>query len=79
MIIIMIMIIMNMQKNLYTIQFFSPPDDRFAASPRAATTESRNCRFCAIPEKFKLLDKGRFEFTEARKADSLLPLASPHS
>ena len=26
---------MNMQNNLYTIQFFSAPNDRFTASPQA--------------------------------------------
>jgi len=30
---------MNMQNKLYTIQFFSPPNDRFADSPRAVIIE----------------------------------------
>jgi len=40
---------MNMQNKLHTIQFFSPPDDQFAASSRAATAENRE--FCETLEK----------------------------
>jgi len=45
-IIIIIMVIIIMQNKLYTIQSFSPPNDRFTASPRAAITEPRNHGFC---------------------------------
>jgi len=36
---IITIIIMTTQNKLYTIQFFSPPDDPFAASPQAAIAE----------------------------------------
>ena len=42
------MIIMNMQNKLYTIQFFSPPDDWFAVSPQAAITEPQTLGFLRI-------------------------------
>jgi len=44
---IITIIIMNMQKNLYTIQFFSPPNDRFTAPKKT----------------FELLAKSGFEKT----------------
>jgi len=39
------MMILNMQTNLYIIQFFSPPNDPFAASPLAAIAEPGNHGF----------------------------------
>jgi len=33
---------MNMQNKLYTIQFFSPPEDWFADIPRATEQNPRN-------------------------------------
>jgi len=32
---VIILIVMNIQNNLYTIQFFSPPNDSSTASPQA--------------------------------------------
>jgi len=48
------MTIMNMQNEPYTIQFFSPPDDRFTVSPQAVITEHQTRKFCQFiktPEK----------------------------
>ena len=46
--------IMNIQNKLYTIHFFSPPKDRFAASPCTASMEPSTCglcELCATPKK----------------------------
>jgi len=48
------MIEMNMQDKVYTIQFFSPPDDQFTASPRAGIAEPRTHGFC---EYHKIAEK----------------------
>jgi len=39
---------MNMQNKLYTIQFSSPLDDRFAVSTHAAIMEPQNQEFHRI-------------------------------
>jgi len=36
---------MNMQKELYTIHFFSPPNDQFAVSPQATIMEQQTHGF----------------------------------
>jgi len=50
---IIIMLIMNVQNKLYTIQFFLPLDDWFAASPRAAVVEPGSRRFCEFCKTHK--------------------------
>jgi len=50
------MIIVNMQNKLYTLQLFSPPNDRSTASPRAAIAECQTCeflRFRKAPRKIR--------------------------
>ena len=42
---------MNMQNKLYTIQFFSPPDDQFTASTRAVIAEPRNSQISWYTQK----------------------------
>jgi len=67
---IITVIIMNMQNKLYTIQFFSPFNDRSAA----AITECQTCEFLRITgKKPYLLDKRGFKLMEKRRAESLLP------
>ena len=48
---------MNIQNKLYT--FFSPPDDQFAVSPRAAVAECQTCEFCKTPKKDWTPGKGQ--------------------
>jgi len=50
---IIMMIIINMSNILYTIQFFSLPEDRVIARTQAAIAEPgthRFCKFCKTPE-----------------------------
>jgi len=43
---------MNIQTKLYTIQFFSPPDDQSAGGPQAEITDPSDFRkFHEIPGK----------------------------
>jgi len=42
---------MNTQNKVYTTQFFSPPDDKLAATSQAAITEHQNHEFCKIHKK----------------------------
>ena len=71
---------MNMQNKLYTIKFFSPPDDHFTARPQAAIAEPQTHNFCKIPKKnpklpkkFKLPDKRGFTLMEMRKKERKSP------
>jgi len=45
------MVTMNMQNELHTIQFLSPPDDQSAAGPQAAITERQKSQISEIPKK----------------------------
>jgi len=66
------MILMNMQSKLYTIQFFSPPSDQFAASPR-----EQNPEIMKFPKKFELPDKRELELMENEKQIASCLLANP--
>ena len=46
-----LLLIMNMQSKLYTIQFLSLAGDWYTASPRAAIAEHETCAFCGTPQK----------------------------
>jgi len=48
------LIIMNMQNKLYTMQFFLPPDDQITATPQATITELAD--FMELLKKFKLTE-----------------------
>jgi len=48
---IITIIIVNMQNQIYAIQFLSPLDDRFAINPQPVITETEICELCKIPEK----------------------------
>ena len=68
------MIILNTQNNLYTIEFFSPPNDQFSASPLAVSMETpETVNFAKFPKKFKFPHKREYELTEMREEDSFLP------
>jgi len=79
-------IVKNMQNKLFTIHFFTPPEDLSAASSQAEITDPSD--FCKLtkfpkkaklPEKFKFPDKRGAEHPETQKTDSFLSLANPHS
>jgi len=68
---IIIMIIMNMQNKLYTIQFFSPPDDRWSASPRAAIMELGKHEFLEISKRFQTPRQERIQTHRNNKAQKI--------
>jgi len=67
------MIIMNMQNKVYTIHFFSPPNDQLMAVPEQ---QLQNPKILNFLKKFKLMDKRGFDRTKIR-AESLLPPSQP--
>ena len=69
-----------MQNKLYTIQFFSPPDDQFAVSLWAAIAEPGNHEFCEMTKKVQTPGQEKIQ-THGNKTsrERFLPLASPHS
>jgi len=82
---ILLLLLMNMQNNLYTIQFSHHLMTKVTVSPWAAIAElmdvanfTKFLKKTKLPEKFKLPGKWGFEFTEKRikKKDSFL-LARP--
>jgi len=46
------MIIMSMQHKLYTIQFFSPPDNQVADSPQAVITKCQKSQNSLNSQKY---------------------------
>jgi len=66
----MIIIIMNMQNKIHTIQSSHHPTTDLQPVPEQ---RSRNLEFPNFPRKFELLDKKGFKHPENPNADSLLP------
>jgi len=71
---------MNIQNKLYTIQIFSPPNDQFSASPRAAIAEHWNHKFCRLlPKNFNSLAKEDLNSQKQEEKKDSSPQASPRS
>jgi len=90
-IMILIMIIMNMQNKLYTIQSSHHPKTDSQSVPEQRSWNPKLVVFVDFaklikktkhPEKFKLLDKRGFEDSSPRNRErerESCPLANPHS
>jgi len=68
------MIIMNMENKVHTI--FSPPNNRFTASPQAAITEPQKSQISLNPQKKLELPDNR---GKEKSRQPPAPSANPHS
>ena len=73
-----VMIIMNMQKKLYTIQFSHFPMTNSQSVPERQSWNLEIMNFTKfLKKKFELLDKKGFKLTKTRKKYSFLPTSQP--